>query len=200
MARLANVVGDGNVGSPQLIDTHRPDAVRMERFRVVQEAAAGNRRKKGSALPATAATNNSRASQIDRTAAGFRFFRPGVPARVELRDGLPSRVSFQGLRGDVVAASGPWRVRANGGRRRGTKREWDVEVEFASPNAESDKAFQQFFKFVECCGGDQCQIPAPQLAYSRNINSSVKAAPARGLYLIYYDAREQNWFLRGTYD
>ena len=40
MARLANLVGDGNVGSPQLIDTHRPDAIRMERFRVAQEAAA----------------------------------------------------------------------------------------------------------------------------------------------------------------
>ena len=30
MARLANLVGDANVGSPQLMDTHRPDAIRIE--------------------------------------------------------------------------------------------------------------------------------------------------------------------------
>src|ERR1700676_847514 len=45
MARLANLVGDGNVGSPQLMDTHRPDAIRMERFRLAQEAVGGRRKK-----------------------------------------------------------------------------------------------------------------------------------------------------------
>src|ERR1700674_3196516 len=45
MARLANLVGDANVGSPQLMYTHRPDAIRMERFRLAPEAAGGRRKK-----------------------------------------------------------------------------------------------------------------------------------------------------------
>src|SRR6202140_4668897 len=32
IARLANLVGDANVGSPQLMDSHRPDAFQMSRF------------------------------------------------------------------------------------------------------------------------------------------------------------------------
>jgi protein ImuB len=195
MARLANVVGDQNVGSPQLIDTHRPDAVRMERFRVVQEAAAGNRRKKGSAR----LEDEKKVTPIDQPSAGFRFFRPGVPARVELRDGLPSRISFQGLRGDVVAASGPWRTSGEWWKEAWDQAEWDVEVEFASPNTKATKRSSHSSNSSNAVAAIHAKS-APRLAYSRNMNSTAKAAPARRLYLIYYDAREQNWFLRGTYD
>jgi protein ImuB len=164
MARLANLVGDANVGSPQLMDTHRPDAIRMERFRLAQETA-GGRRKKSS----TAAANGNRSeSRIAKPANGFRLFRPGLPARVELRNGLPARVFFQGLRGEVVAASGPWRTSGDWWQDPWDQAEWDVEVQF-SPVVQKTK------------------LPA-------------EPARARGLYLIYYDARQQGWFLRGTYD
>src|SRR5450432_828477 len=76
MARLANLVGDGNIGSPQLVDTHRPDAIRMERFRLAQESAGGRKKK-----TAAAADKPSSVARSDKPANGFRFFRPGVPAR-----------------------------------------------------------------------------------------------------------------------
>ena len=163
MARLANLVGDANVGSPQLMDTHRPDAIRMERFRLAQEAVGGRRKK-----PNRAVDKNSSASRMAKPAKGFRLLRPSAPARVELLDGLPVRVFFQGSRGEIVAASGPWRTSGEWWQDPWDQAEWDVEVRFSS-SAQKNKR-------------------------------SSNPASERGLYLIYYDLRQQGWFLRGMYD
>ena len=163
MARLANLVGDANVGSPQLMGTHRPDAIRMERFRLAQEAVGGRRKK-----PVAAVDKNSSATRMAKPANGFRLLRPSVPARVELLDGLPVRVFFYGARGEIVAASGPWRTSGEWWQDPWDQAEWDVEVRFSS-SAQTNK---------------------------RSSNS----AGERGLYLIYYDLRQQGWFLRGMYD
>src|ERR1700720_2667358 len=93
MARLANLVGDANVGSPQLMDTYRPDAIRMERFRLAQEVG-GGRRKKPLAAADKSVEKNSSASRMTKPANGFRLLRPSAPARVELREGLPVRIFF----------------------------------------------------------------------------------------------------------
>jgi protein ImuB len=167
MARLANLVGDANVGSPQLMDTHRPDAIRMERFRLAQEAA-GGRRKKPCGPADKPVGKNSSASRITKPANGFRLLRPSVPARVELRDGLPARVFFCGARGEIVAASGPWRTSGEWWQDPWDQAEWDVEVRFSS-SAQKNKRLSN---------------PGNE----------------RGLYLIYYDLRQQGWFLRGMYD
>lgn len=163
MARLANLVGDANVGSPKLMDTHRPDAIRMERFRLAQESAGGRRKNLSSAV-----NGNRTELRIAKPANGFRFFRPVMPARVELRDGLPGRIFFQGLRGEVVAASGPWRTSGDWWQEPWDQAEWDVEVQFSSTGYKK--------KFLK------------------------EPVRVRGLYLIYYDARQQGWFLRGAYD
>src|ERR1700686_1358683 len=167
MARLANLVGDANVGSPQLMDKHRPDAIRMERFRLAPEAA-GGRRKKTCAPVGAPVEKNSSTSRMAKPANGFRLLRPSVPARVELLDGLPVRVFFYGARGEIVAASGPWRTSGEWWQDPWDQAEWDVEVRFSS-SAQKNKR-------------------------------SLNPAGERGLYLIYYDLRQQGWFLRGMYD
>jgi protein ImuB len=170
MARLANLVGDGNVGSPQLMDTHRPDAIRIDRFRLgrfhLARENTGGREKKSSG---TSAGKTSSASPITKPANGFRFFRPGLPVRVELRNGFPARIFFQGRHGEVAAASGPWRTSGDWWQEAWDQAEWDVEVHFS--------------------GGAPQKTAGPS-----------RPANARGLYLLYYDARQRGWFFRGMYD
>ena len=160
IARLSNLVGDDNVGSPQLLDTYRRDAVRMERFRLAQESARMIKKK-------TSKNKNGAAVEIAKPANGFRFFRPELPARVELQEGLPARVFFQGMGGEVVAASGPWRSSGEWWQEAWNESEWDVEVQFST-------VFQS--------------------------SGQKQRAVMRGVYLLYYDTRQQSWFVRGAYD
>ena len=132
MARLANLVGAGNVGSPQLMDTHRPDAIRIDRFRLARENTGGHGKKSFG----TSASKTSSSLPITKPANGFRFFRPGLPVRVELRDGFPSRIFFQGMRGEVAAASGPWRTSGDWWQEAWDQAEWDVEVHFSGGAAQ----------------------------------------------------------------
>ena len=61
------------------------------------------------------------------------MFRPPVPAALELQAGHPTRVAFQGLRGEVVAASGPWRTSGDWWRENPWQQEeWDLEIDFRS--------------------------------------------------------------------
>jgi len=104
--------------------------------------------------------------------ASFRMFRPPVPAALELHAGRPTRATFQGLRGEVLSASGPWRTSGDWWREDGWQQdEWDLEIDFHSSPSSRDVA-------------------------------AVAAAsmPDRGLYRFYYDALRGGWFVRGIYD
>ena len=59
-----------------------------------------------------------------------------MPAMIELRGGCPAKVSFRGLCGRVVAASGPWRTSGDWWRENSWHQdEWDLEIEFYISNA-----------------------------------------------------------------
>lgn len=122
LARLAKLVGRDNVGSPQLLDTHRPDAFRMTRFTLVS----GKRKK-----------DSNRKSEIAnrQCVMGFRLFRPAWRADVQMNRGRPARIntwsgkSSNVLRGKVVCAAGPWRRSGDWWRSDMWARdEWDVAV------------------------------------------------------------------------
>src|SRR5262245_41689008 len=100
LARIASVVGENNVGSVELLDSHRPDAFRMQKF-----AAAGIDSQK---VMRVAAAKDSKESQ--KAKIGFRYFRPPLPAYVALDEAQPVKVSWKGNAGKVVHASGPWRL------------------------------------------------------------------------------------------
>ncbi len=121
LARLAKLLGAENVGSPELLDTHRPDAFQMKRFDL------SHGRKKSTRNRQTAIGNQ-------QCVIGFRKFRPPWRAKVHIMHGRPSQISVRdadhcALRGTIVCASGPWRTSGDWWRKDSWARdEWDVAV------------------------------------------------------------------------
>jgi len=126
IARIANVVGQGNVGSPALADTHCPDGFHMQRFLFSLDAGkldGGAKRSSRRGMP----------GEFSGMPASFRTFRPPIPAKIELREERPFRVAFQGMRGRVLAVSGPWRISGDWWRENPWQQEeWDLEIDFVS--------------------------------------------------------------------
>jgi protein ImuB len=124
LARLVKLVGAENVGSLDLVDTHRPDAFRVKRFAIKDP------RKKQAAR--RSATQNPQSSPL-----GFRVFRPPLRALVQAARGFPTEISAWGknrsVHGKVVRAAGPWRTTGDWWRvDRWARDEWDVAVESRS--------------------------------------------------------------------
>jgi protein ImuB len=173
VARLANLVGDSHIGSPEMMDTHRPDEFRMRRFATPDGAQKRDDKSLRNRVPA----------EDGNRATGLRLFRPALPASVELREGCPVRVGFRGMRGDVVAASGPWRSSGDWWREDAWQNdEWDLEIRFSST--------------VE----PQVDVASELPQWERIPNASARRASQGGLYRIFYDSIHQGWFVRGMYD
>lgn len=124
LARLAKLVGEENVGSPALLDTHRPDAFSLKRFTLQTNSEVRKRR-----------TKNYRQMAIgNHQALGFRMFRPPLRAVVEADQGWPTQISAWGKQrsvyGKVVQVAGPWRTTGEWWRDdRWARDEWDVTIE-----------------------------------------------------------------------
>jgi protein ImuB len=108
LARIAHVVGKENVGSPEALDTHRPDAFRIHHF---------NSMKPVTPIPEPFPS------------LALRRFRPPLEATVRLRNGAPCWIAFHGFFGPVTTASGPWKSSGEWWRQDHWAREdWDVRV------------------------------------------------------------------------
>jgi nucleotidyltransferase/DNA polymerase involved in DNA repair len=175
VARLAKLVGNANIGSPELTDTHRPGEFRMNRFFPQMNETRG----RGRASKKSASGGEPAAR---RPATGCRIFRPRLVARVELREGRPAKIFFRGLYGRVVTASGPWRISGDWWREDAWQQEeWDLEIQFADGNA-----------------GVHASVPANIHAIAPVQDAQVQMRA--GLYCVYYDAACRSWFVRGMYD
>jgi protein ImuB len=136
IARISHVVGETNVGSPSLIDTHRPAEFQMQRFLAPVETADKNRRHKVVVL-----SNPGKQSANPKTPVGFRVFRPPVPVKIESKAGCLTRVAFRGLSGEVSAASGPWRTSGEWWQADSWQQEeWDLEIHFHSSKRDDPHA------------------------------------------------------------
>ena len=202
IARLANLVGDGNVGAPEISDTHRPDPFQMRRFmapRIATETASktrGANRKTGTELQSAAAGEDCELlTDAHRTRMAFRVYRPSLPAKIEMREGRLARVSFSGVRGEVVAASGPWRTSGDWWREDGWEHdEWDIDVRFGLASASQSASLSSSQPVT-------MKRQRGTLTRSDLFSSNEREPSAqRGLYCIYYDSTRGSWFVRGMYD
>jgi protein ImuB len=112
LARLSAVVGEENVGSPEILDTHRPDAFRMKNF--------------SHGLHGLRGLNPCNPRNLRLS---LRFFRPPLDATVQSRNQIPAWIAFHGVHGPIETASGPWRTSGDWWRPDTWDREeWDIEV------------------------------------------------------------------------
>ena len=133
LARLAKLVGAENIGSPELLDTHRPDAFRMNRFELKEQKR--KKSKQHSAISSQQSGSKNRQLEIgNRQCLGFRIFRPPLRAIVQAEKGCPREISAwdknRSVYGKVVSVAGPWRSSGDWWRSDYWARdEWDVGVE-----------------------------------------------------------------------
>jgi hypothetical protein len=182
LARIAGLVGQQNVGSPRLLDSHRPESFEMRSFAllpleigsagvspaVTRPVEAGCPRMGWGGTPQGQRARRPRyvakahpvfsARQPDSERIALRVYRPPVPASVVLKNGIPDQLSFRGIRGRVVTAGGPWRTSGCWWRPDAWQYdEWDIEMRVAGSGL-------------------------------------------AGFYRIYFDRALEKWFVRGEYD
>ena len=90
LARIRGIVGENNVGVPELLNTHHPHPFRL--------------------APRQPQLTDSPPIAICHA---FRYFRPPLAATVELQNDRPARITASGIHGKVLSASGPWRTSGN---------------------------------------------------------------------------------------
>jgi protein ImuB len=112
LARIADMVGEENVGMPQRLNTHRPDAFRMAALHL-QPDAIGDEPPQGEVLRLV-----------------IRLFRPALAARVRLVELAPKDVVASGVKGTVVRSAGPWKTCGEWWAHTAWSREeWDVALD-----------------------------------------------------------------------
>jgi len=108
LARLSNFLGAENVGTPKLIDTHRPDSFRITHF---------------------AALVTKMAPQPEGETPVLRRFRPPKHAQVLVAAGRPAHIECMHLRGKVLDSSGPWQSSGDWWTREPwDHKEWDIAL------------------------------------------------------------------------
>ena len=130
LARIAGIVGEDKVGSLEILDTHRPQGFRMQRF-------AANNSFSSVSEPALSAVEGCLRGELtdssDDLVTALRIFRPPAAVTVTLCEGRPTFISClkrKETRGEILWAAGPWRSSGDWWEQEGWARdEWDIAVQ-----------------------------------------------------------------------
>ena len=133
LARIAGIVGENKVGSLQLLDTHRPEGFRMQRFAPGQDQKQPARKSKTSRTMKLGEDQNHR---MKPRSPRMRIFRPPLRATVTLREGRPAHIvcpKRKEICGEILWAAGPWRTSGDWWEQEGWARdEWDIALQGAT--------------------------------------------------------------------
>jgi len=121
LARIRGVVGEmdqrgrGRVGSPEVLDSHRPDDFRMTPFTTHDEKRAV-------------------AGPVDYPSITMSMFRPPLVAHVRCQADTPVHISFAEIASPILCAAGPWHTSGNWWKKaeEWRREEWDIAVQLAT--------------------------------------------------------------------
>jgi protein ImuB len=120
LARIAGIVGEDKVGSLEILDTHRPQGFRMQRFAPNQSFSSVPQCLRGEFTS-------------DDLVTALRIFRPPAAVTVTLCEGRPTFISClkrKETRGEILWVAGPWRSSGDWWEQEGWARdEWDIAVQ-----------------------------------------------------------------------
>jgi len=131
VARLAELVGGDNFGSPELVDSHRPDAVALIPFSPPDDGADGERCGLGGGAAildhGTPRVSDGHPAPGSPSQLMLRRLRPAPRVEVVTEGQRPLRVRRRDVAMRVVAGAGPWRVSGEWWDAHGWARdEWDL--------------------------------------------------------------------------
>ncbi len=147
LARITGIVGEGRVGSVELMDTHCEGAFAMQHFAPIEPTESktrqsGKLKKNDMSIP-----ESDSAYQLEEELADnakdkmsavivLRLFRPPLDASVTVREAKPVHVRCQqreDIAGEIVWTAGPWRSSGDWADQEGWSREeWDIAVSVES--------------------------------------------------------------------
>jgi protein ImuB len=148
LARIAGIVGEGRVGSVELLDTHREGAFAVRHFAPVESPSVSNkvqtpsRKRKVMSLPENDSAceleeklaENKKEIAAEKMSAviALRLFRPPLIAIVTVREAKPVRLRCldrEDVAGEIVWTAGPWRSSGDWSEQESWSREeWDIAV------------------------------------------------------------------------
>lgn len=96
LARIGGLVGPDNVGTPMLLNTHRPDAFQMTDL--------------NTRVPSRLPGDGAQPEQPQPIRLAMRLFRPALEARIQLAGSEPKTVAAAGVKGSVLRCAGPWKT------------------------------------------------------------------------------------------
>ena len=133
LARIAGIVGEEKVGSPQLLDTYRSEGFSMQRFAGTESVAIANRSKPHSCGESVSRNLEFEHPQSPDLVTALRIFRPPIAVTVMMQGGQPKHIASakkKEFAGGILWATGPWRSSGDWWEQDGWARdEWDIAVQ-----------------------------------------------------------------------